>query len=160
MGVAARLHDCRVGHSYPLAFNLGSKKTITDKPDVGAGWRHARLGHLHPFQRQGLRQGIGRRRDESVKGIEGRGIFRQGMHQESADTKNRACGLGALNGIAKQSDTEARSLPGLINSQAPQDRHRNGVRHVPADAPRRLAQRQRARGQAAIADTDPSADTM
>ncbi|CRI67822.1 hypothetical protein THIOKS1850022 [Thiocapsa sp. KS1] len=111
--------------------------------------------HLYPFQRQDQRQGTRRRRDESVMGIEGRCLFRQGMHQESADTKDQACGPGALDGIAEQSDAEAPSLPGPIDGQAPQDRHRNGVGHVAPDAPGRFPQRQRARGQTVIPDHRP-----
>ena len=61
----------------------------------------------------------------------------------------------ALDGIAEQSDPESPPLPTLSDGQASEDRHRHGVRHVAPDAPGRLAQRQRARGEAVIANHRP-----
>ena len=72
------------------------------------------------------------------------------MHDQSAYAKDGAGGLVALDGIPQQRDPQAATLPGLIDGQSAQDRHRDRVGHVALEAAGGVVQRQCARGKAVI----------
>src|SRR5262249_51167507 len=95
-------------------------------------------------------QGIDRRSDESVSLVEALGALRNSVDKQGPD----ACDLrhldGANDGVPQKSRPYSLSLERFVHSEAAQDHHRNGVRHVALDAAWRPGVRRGANGEAVI----------